>query len=61
MGKKAQRVFVAKKNSGLELNLEFFYIMHTEVQTVDKIRVEEWLKKRVVSLLTEFHMTFPEI
>lgn len=61
MSRKAQRVFVSKKNSGLEINLEFFYNSHTEVETVDKIRIEEWLKKESLQFLTRFRMTFPQV
>lgn len=61
MAKKSTKVFISKRNSGLEINLEFFYTHHTEVQNVDRMRVEEWWKREVTSMFTRFRMTFPEI
>lgn len=61
MARKPTRSFVNKKNSGLEINLELFYQHHTELTSVDKIRVELWLKSQAGAVLGAFRAEFPEI
>lgn len=63
MARKATRAFVNRKNSGLEVSLEFFYGMHTreEVNNVSKHCVDEWLKNKAITLMAEFRLEFPEL
>lgn len=63
MSRKATRAFVNKKNSGLEISLEFHYGMHCreEINNVDKYRVDEWLKNKSIQLMLEFKVQFPEL
>lgn len=61
MARKPTRVYASKKNSGLEVTLEFYYQHHTELTSVDKIRVELWLKQQAGTILSAFRSEFPNI
>ena len=62
MAKKLETVFVHKKNDGLELEYRLNYLTDTsKLSSVDKIRIQEWVKLQVRNQLLAFKMQFPEI
>lgn len=62
MGTKVrQSIHFSKKNDGQEVDLEFRFLAGREFTSVEKIRVELWVKQYATNMLTSFKVVFPDI
>lgn len=58
---KQQSIHFSKKNDGQEIDLEFKFLAGRDMNSVDRIRVEEWVRKYGTAMLHAFKVEFPEI
>lgn len=56
-----QTIHFSKKNDGQEIELEFMFLAPKNLSSVDKIRVEAWVRKYGTAMLGAFKMEFPEM
>lgn len=56
---KQQSIHFSKKNDGQEIELEFKFLPSKDSTSVDRIRVEEWVRKYGTAMLHAFKMEFP--
>lgn len=56
-----QSIHFSKKNDGQEIDLEFRFLAGRGFTSVEKIRVELWVKQYATNMLTSFKVVFPEM
>ena len=58
---KRQSIHFSKKNDGQEIELQFTFLGNRDITSVDRIRVETWVRKYGTAMLGAFKVEFPEL
>lgn len=56
-----QMIHFSKKNDGQEIDMNFSFLAGKDLTSVDRIRVENWVRKYGTAMLGAFKVEFPEI